>query len=369
MSEVPFTNDPTEEADAIEVVTNKKKVRLIIIICALLVIVAIVVVAIVLSSGKSDGKKSDDKTPDKPEPVDPEPVEPDKNYITLEYNIINAGKIKLYDDYKPGQVFSSNIESLTINDTQYNATPMFQFNNTGVHTVVMKFSKKISRIDSLFFRCENLIKADFSNFDTSNLESMYGLFYYANSLKTVIFGNNFKTKNVVSMSLLFYKCNSLTSIDLSKFDTSNVKSFSGMFNGCSSLSSLDLSNFNTSSLKNAEEMFNDCSGLEVINEKFSSENLESVNYMFKNCKKLKSLDLSGLKGENLTSISGMFYNCVELSSLDLSNFDGSLVKEKNDVFYGLPSSGAIKYNSGKITSDILSLLPNGWEKVDVKEQN
>ena len=41
----------------------------------------------------------------------------------------------------------------------------------------------------------------------------------------------------------FKNCESLTSIDISNFETSNVETMKGMFSGCKKLKYLDISNF------------------------------------------------------------------------------------------------------------------------------
>ena len=44
---------------------------------------------------------------------------------------------------------------------------------------------------------------------------------------------------------MFSDCSSLEELNLSKFNTSNVKTMFYMFYGCSSLTNIDLANFNS----------------------------------------------------------------------------------------------------------------------------
>ena len=46
------------------------------------------------------------------------------------------------------------------------------------------------------------------------------------------------TSNVTSMYRMFYNCNKLTSLDVSNWDTSNVTSMSSMFENCNSLTTV-----------------------------------------------------------------------------------------------------------------------------------
>ena len=43
--------------------------------------------------------------------------------------------------------------------------------------------------------------------------------------------------------------------------------------------------------------------------------------MFRNCKSLKSIDLSNFNTQNVNNMRGMFHGCRYLSNIDLSNFN------------------------------------------------
>ena len=92
---------------------------------------------------------------------------------------------------------------MIIEGAQYNATSWFNFSSAGIKTVIFKFSEPV--VDLLFFfeECVNLISADFTHFDTSELEIVFGLFKEANSLKSVVFGENFSIEKSISMEYLF----------------------------------------------------------------------------------------------------------------------------------------------------------------------
>lgn len=51
----------------------------------------------------------------------------------------------------------------------------------------------------------------------------------------------------------------------------------------------------------------------------------NMSDMFKNCKKLKAVDLSGFNTSNVTDMSSMFLNCQSLTTLDVNSFDMSKV--------------------------------------------
>ena len=133
---------------------------------------------------------------------------------------------------------------------------------------------------------------------------------------------NFDTSNVTNMSGMFSGCAALTTLDLSNFNTANVTDFNNMFYGCSSLTSLDLSNFNTANATSFASMFCECYALTTLDlSNFDTANATSFASMFYNCNMLASLDVSNFDTANATSFEYMFFGCNALTTLDLSNFD------------------------------------------------
>lgn len=71
---------------------------------------------------------------------------------------------------------------------------------------------------------------------------------------------------------------------------------------------------------------------------FDTSNVKDMSYMFKDCAKLKSLDLSTLNMDNVRKVDGMFEGCSKLSDLNPGSLDmGKL--EKVDAFVGCESLG------------------------------
>ena len=69
-------------------------------------------------------------------------------------------------------------------------------------------------------------------------------------------------------------------------------------------------------------MFSECYKLEIINgiNKFNTSKVETMNYMFNQCKELEYLDLSSFNTANVTNMSYMFNQCDNLIYLNLMNF-------------------------------------------------
>ena len=152
----------------------------------------------------------------------------------------------------------------------------------------------------------NIKDLDISNFDTSKVTQMSGMFSGMSSLTSLDL-SNFDTSRVAYMRWMFSGMSSLTSFKFSHFGHFYVE-MDGMFSGMSSLTSLKLPNFNTSKVKD-------------------------MRMMFYNVRSLTSLDLSSFDTSNVEDMYAMFANMFSLTSLDLSNFDTSNVKTMEYMFY------------------------------------
>lgn len=162
--------------------------------------------------------------------------------------------------------------------------------NTFEHTFV---NVPITNMDYFTQPCRDKLKTiDLSNFDTSQVTSMYEAFYQCNKLKEINL-TNVDTSKVTNMEMMFYSCGKLESVDLSGFDTSNVTLFESMFYGCNNLTSIDISNFDTSKLIGLSDMFYGCNRLSDLYLNFNISNimysLGSFPYTFSYCFSLKNV--------------------------------------------------------------------------------
>ena len=161
----------------------------------------------------------------------------------------------------------------------------------------------------------------FTNFDTSNITIMNGMFRSCSSFKSIDL-SSWNTSNATEIGGMFSRCSGLTSLDLSNFNTSNVVNMNGMFRGCSSLTDIDVSNFDTSKTVGFNHMFSGCSSLTNIDvSNFDTSKVDDMNAMFMECSSLTYLNLSNFNTSSLTQMVQMFYHCDNLQTLDLSGWD------------------------------------------------
>lgn len=172
--------------------------------------------------------------------------------------------------------------TMTINGKQVPFTKRLE--GQGSYHVIVRLNSEIKLEDTsfMFALCTSLVNVDLSNFDLSNVNTMFQMFYETPELNSI----NFKgvdTSKVKSFERMFSNCSALKNIDLSSFKTDSAVNMSKMFNYCSALEFLDLSNFNTSKVENMESMFFKCIKMTNLMENFDMRNVKNKHKMFGDC--------------------------------------------------------------------------------------
>ena len=142
-------------------------------------------------------------------------------------------------------------------------------------------------------------------------------------------------------------------IGLAITDASTMTTMKSMFSECKKLTSIDLSGLNASSVTDMSGMFNYCSSIKSINLLgMDTSSVTNMNSMFYNCTNISSIDLSRLTTSNVTNMSDMFTECRSLKSIDFSGFDTSKVMDMSYIFYDcveLESIDLSKFNTSAVT--------------------
>ena len=214
-------------------------------------------------------------------------------------------------------------------------------------------TSNVTSMLGMFSGMSNLTSLDLSNFNTENVETMQEMFFLASHLNALNL-SSFNTRKVRNMLNMFHRVSSLTSLNLSNFDTSNVTSMLGMFSGMSNLTSLDLSNFNTSNATSMNTMFYRMSSLTSLNlSNFDTSKVVSMDFMFSRMSSLTSLNLSNFDTSNVTSMGYMFSDMSSLTSLDLSSFNTSNVTNMDSMFasmHNLTTLNLSNFDTSKVTN-------------------
>ena len=152
--------------------------------------------------------------------------------------------------------------------------------------------------------------------------SMY--YFFSKCLAKEINLNGLNAVNITNMQYLCENCTNLEVFNFGYTNLNKVTTLYGAFSNCISLISVVAPiSLNTAALTN-------------------------VNYMFKKCTALKSIDLSFLDFTKVTSQSGMFSDCSELISVTLPITVTDLRSGSSSA-----SSSAMFYNCPKLKSLVL----------------
>ena len=208
----------------------------------------------------------------------------------------------------------------------------------------------------VFNDCDNLTTIDLSGWDTRKATDMSGMFIECSNLNNIILGENWDTSNVTTMTGMFANCSSLSEngVDLSRFNTKNVTTFGiynsttskarGIFQGCSSLVNVDLSGWSSESLTSVQNMFRDCSKLKsvVFGENFTCEYVTDFRAFFSGCSSIETIDLSRINtssaiymgGTLWSAHMGVFSGCSSLTTIIYGEgWDTSNVTTFERMFY------------------------------------
>lgn len=210
-------------------------------------------------------------------------------------------------------------------------------------------TSKVTNMRQLFYNCQSLKELNINNWDVSNVIYMIDLFYNCNQLNTLDV-SSWNTSEVTDMVRMFYKCQSLKELNISNWDTRNVNNVGSMFE-LSGVVSLDLSNLDFSKISNIgnfcceaanlksikmptnmnpnpasasyQGLFARCYELETVTgiENWDTSNIANMSYMFLDCYKLSSVDISNWNTSNVTTMQSMFGNCSKLNKVIMDNSD------------------------------------------------
>ena len=115
----------------------------------------------------------------------------------------------------------------------------------------------------------------------------------------------------------------VTRIDFNDcFHTEGAESMSYMFRNCKQLKSLDLGCFDTTSVTNMMSMFEQCSNLTELNVRsFDTSRVTNMHSMFYQCSNLEKLDLTHFDTSSVVHMEAMFRSCSKLKSVYFGKFD------------------------------------------------
>ena len=194
-------------------------------------------------------------------------------------------------------------------------------------------------LDYLFMNMQALTTIDFGGdlFSTSDVTSMFDLFYACHALRTESFKQveTWDVSKVTNMGGMFRGCQALTDIDLSAWDTASLENISYMFMGDTALVGVDMSDWDVTHVTDMTGMFCNCSALTTAAgiSTWSADSLAAVEQMFLGCSALEELDVSGFNVSEVKSLREVFSGCNALEKLEgLGNWNTSKATDMTNLF-------------------------------------
>ena len=196
-----------------------------------------------------------------------------------------------------------------------------------------------TELQYMFYKCKELKELDVSKWDTSKVTNMSYLFAGCLGLEELDL-RNFDTSKVTNMNFMFgsnptgywSSMNLKRILGVEDFDTSNVESMKGVFFGNIYATSIDLTSWDTSKVTTMRSIFTRCEGLKEL--KINTWDVSKVTDFYDAIRAtaLEELDLSNWHPDSMEISNRMFNSNHELRRLDVSNFDFTIVPDEWDNY-------------------------------------
>lgn len=184
------------------------------------------------------------------------------------------------------------------------------------------------------------------------------------TIKHIVFDKSFSTYTPTTLSGFFKNLTKLETITgLEYLNTEKVTSMSYMFSNCSKLTSLDVTKFNTANVTNMNDMFRNCSALTSLDvSKFNTVNVTNMSRMFSNCSALTSLDVTNFNTKKVTNMGRMFFECQALTTIYASSkFVTTQVSQSSDMFYNCKKlKGEEEWKNDKAIDKTYAKIDGGY---------
>lgn len=243
--------------------------------------------------------------------------------------------------------YSANSETIDVSDIDVSNISDFKFVFSDLRTIKEIKGIQNWRMDNatnllnMFKDCNELVELDITGWNTKNVTNAYGMFIMCFSLKQIKGIDKLNFSKCTSFQNMFYFCRNLKELNVSNWDVSNIISLFATFGYCSSLTTLDLSKWNiTNKLRYACETFQNCSSLTDIGDisNWDMSNVESVRAMFKNCNSLEHIgEIAKWRILGCDIFTDMFNNCENLV-LDLQELKVKPFPQHTRMFFGTDKS-------------------------------
>jgi len=179
---------------------------------------------------------------------------------------------------------------------------------------------------------------------------------WKSAVEKAVFDKSFKNYAPTSCLAWFLNCTNLTEIVGMKeyLNTSKVTSMDMMFKNCKKLTNIDVSGFNTENVVIISQMFAECPVTSLDLKGFDTHKVYDMTGLFSGCRQLVSVDLSSFNTEKVTDMPFMFSSCGKLTEVDLSSFNTAKVVSMINMFSDCESLKTIYVGENWSTESVIS---------------
>lgn len=315
------TNVKTKVQEKIEVITENKSIN-------------------ILPDEGFEGMNKVSITVDVP-PFDAEPGYLDASYMT---ELSPYRTFKLSDAIKrvslPLDLISS---ASSLYEAFYNCKSL-----TNIPPLTLPY---VSNLDRCFYGCSSLSNATLA--ELSNVRSMSSCFYVCENINNITFRTNAPhnvMNNLVNINSCFFGCKSLTRLDLPYMP--NVNNIDVCFANCENITVINgVSDIGVlaRNLDSYIGVFRNCKKLQSV-QSFNILNVTNMDDCFENCESITNIYLGALN--KINSISDCFNGCIALETLRFAAISSTIKTLTN---WGISTCTALTKNS---LINILNALPN-----------
>ena len=173
----------------------------------------------------------------------------------------------------------------------------------------------------------------------------------------------------VTKDKIFYDANGVRTLGTYEIEKANLKTMD--YDGDTTLVNYGPNNYkmiNTNYLTSINYLFRNCSNLISVDlSQFDISNITSMSNAFYSCTSLTNLDLSNWYTSNVTTMTNMFRNCTSLQTLDIRNFDFTNVTNYgfSGTFRDIPTTCKIYVNQAAYNKIVDTMATNYLASADM----
>lgn len=208
--------------------------------------------------------------------------------------------------------------------------------------------KEIETAERWFYQNPKLTTVEMKDWDCTNVQEWNEGWLNCSSLEKINSNQSWKIQK--ECNRLFMNCTKLESV-LSFSFGKNVVELIEVFKNAESLTHVDTSQWSTSQFKDISGLFSGATSLEDIEglDQWTLEKIEKMNQTFKDCTKLKYIDLSKSKPKHLREANEAFMNTLALKELYLTHWNPSSLQRKEDMFFGASNLAVLDIEDWKFS--------------------